>query len=85
MRDTSPKMIEKMHEMIQSKSPYERLLMGSSMYHLSKQIVMSSILKDYPDISKKELKLKVFERFYSTDFSKNKLEEILKHLDEHSK
>ena len=83
MNDTYPHIIAKLHEMIQTKTFLERIMMGSSAYQLSKQIVISSILNDHPDISRKELRRKIFERFYSSDFTKEKMEKILKHLDEH--
>lgn len=83
MNDTPPKITAMMQEMIQKKSPLERLLMASSSYQLSKQIVISSILKDYPDISQKDLRRKIFERYYSCDFTPIQLEKILIHLDAH--
>lgn len=81
MRDTSPKMMAKLQEMIEKKTPLERLQMSFSAYNLAKQLVICSILQENPNISKKNLRRKVFERFYSNDFSPEKMEKILNHLD----
>jgi hypothetical protein len=37
-----------------------------------------SIVKEYPQISQVELKIEVFKRFYKNDFSKEKMEDIIK-------
>lgn len=81
MNDTSPKMEEKMREMIRLKSPTERLQMGWSMYETSKLLVIYSIREDNPTISKSELRKEIFLRFYRDDFTLEQREKILAYLE----
>jgi len=80
MNDTSPQIAEKMRELIQKKTPEERLKMGCSMYDFSKQLVIHSILESQPGLSITELRRELFLRFYGNDFNPGKRQEILKHL-----
>ena len=82
MDDTSPEMLQKMHEMIQKKSPAERLKMGCSMYETSKYLVTLGILKNNPNISKKDLRKEIFLKFYGNDFNSEQSNKILKHLED---
>lgn len=68
MTDTTSKTADYLRELTRSKTPEERLRMGCSMYDLAKEIVVSSILEQDPDISFLELREKVFLRFYGSDF-----------------
>ena len=43
MHDTTHEITDKIFEMIQKKTPLERILMGSSMYETSKQLVIRAI------------------------------------------
>lgn len=56
MNDTTPEIVERMHEMIQEKSALERLEMGCSMHATSKKLIIRSILEDNPGISQKALR-----------------------------
>lgn len=80
MNDTSPKIEEKMRELIQKKTPEERLKMGCSMYDFSRRLVIHSILENRPGLSAEELRRELFLRFYGNDFSPQKLQEILEYL-----
>ncbi len=80
MRDTSPEMEEKMHEMIRLKSPIERLKMGASMYNTSKQLILRSILEKNPDISKTALRQELFLCFYGNDMDPVQRDAIIKHF-----
>ncbi len=80
MRDTSSEITNKMCEMIQRKSPLERLLMGCSMYETSKQLVIRAIVENNPQISTEELRREFFLRFYGLDFTLIKQEKIIQHL-----
>ena len=62
--------------MIMKRSGEERLLMGCSMYTAAKGIVKSSILAKNPDISDKEMKKKIFNRFYGLEFSEKQKKKI---------
>ncbi|MFC2049226.1 hypothetical protein ACFLR2_01010, partial [Chlamydiota bacterium] len=80
MRDTSPAMEEKMFEMIRQKTPYERALMGASMFETSKKLIISGILQDNPDISPAELRKELFLKFYGNDFTPKQSEKIIRYL-----
>lgn len=80
MRDTSPKMDEKMREMIRMKTPFERAQMGASMFETSKYLVTQSILRDNPHISPAELREQVFLKFYGDDLTSAQKEKIIRHI-----
>lgn len=80
MHDTSLAMDEKMRELIRAKTPLERLKMGSSMYETSRYLITRSILENNPSISKKDLRVELFLKFYKNDFSVEECERITKHL-----
>ena len=81
MRDTAPQVSQKMREMIQMKSPAERLRMGWSMYETSKYLVLRAIKENDPHISKLDLRKEFFLKFYGNDFDSVEREKILKHLE----
>ena len=81
MNDTSPKMAEKMWQMIQAKSPRERAQMGWSMYQTSKLLVIRAILEENPSISPSSLRKELFLRFYASDFTEPALSKILAHIE----
>ncbi len=64
MNDTTPEIAVKMREMFQKKTPAQRLMMGCSMYDFSKQLMVSSILRQKPGISLPALRRELFLRFY---------------------
>lgn len=81
MHDTSPEIEKMMSEMIQNKSPIERLKMGCSMYETSRYLVTQAIIESHPNISQTALKKEIFLKFYGNDFSAEKCEKILQHLE----
>lgn len=80
MNDTHPEIEKKFQEMLMKKSPQERLRMGCEMFDAAKQIVVSSLRQENPNISPAELRQKVFLRFYKDDFTPAQLEKILARL-----
>ncbi len=80
MNDTSPQMAQKVEELMEQKSPEERLRMGWSMHQASKYLVACAIRSESPNISQSELKKEIFLRFYGNDFSAAEKEKILEHL-----
>lgn len=83
MNDTSSKTAEKMHEMMQKKTPLERLIMGCSMYQTSKYLVTQGIIERHPNLSKAGLRREFFLRFYGDDFDPVRRDRIAKYLEEH--
>ena len=80
MKDTSKEFEVIFRNMIMRRSPEERLLMGSSMFDTAKQIVKSSIMEQYPKILPKEMKEKIFLRFYGTEFNEIDKKKIMSTL-----
>ena len=77
MKDTSFEMEEKVREIIRQKTPQERLEMASSMFALSRKLVIQAILRETPDISDSDLRLEFFVKFYGQDFEEEELQKIL--------
>ena len=80
MDDTSPEITKKMCEMMQKKSPFERVKMGCSMYETSKRLVIQSIRKNNPHFSAAELRQEIFLKFYGNDLPPIVLKKVIKHL-----
>ncbi len=81
MHDTPPEIYEKMSEMIQKKSPIERLKMGCSMYDTSKYLVTRFILENNPTISPIALRQEIFLKFYWDDFNAEQREKFIRSLE----
>lgn len=69
MKDTNPAIEEMFFNMMMARNGVERLRMGFEMYEMARKIVISSILKDNPEISEREMKIFLFNRFYENDLS----------------
>ena len=82
MNDTLPEIEIIFKKMIMSKSHEERLMMGCSMFDSAKKIVKSSITAKHPDLSNREMKKKVFLRFYGSEFNAFQKEKILSYLED---
>lgn len=80
MNDTDAKMNAKMMEMIQKKTSQERLAMGCSMFDFAKRLVVSSLLKDNPNLSPAMLRKELFLRFYGNDFDAKQRQKIIEYL-----
>jgi len=84
MDDTTPKMAQKMREMLQKKSPLERMMMGCSMHQTSRYLITRAILENNPNISSSSLRQEIFLKFYGNDFSPIQKKKILHYLDTHT-
>ena len=71
--DTNIKSEKLFHELLLQKSNEDRLTMGCSMFGTAKEIVAASILNENPNISKENLKKKIFIRFYGNEIDYNQL------------
>ena len=80
VNDTASAISDRIIKAMQAKEPAERLKMGCSMFDFSRQLVMSSILHQFPNISKTEMRRELFLRFYGSDFSSIEQKKIIKHL-----
>lgn len=76
MTDTPDFIYKKQFDIIFSKTPQERFLMGFEMIESVKRMVENSIRKESPSISDIDLRVAVFKRYYQNDFSPIQLEKI---------
>jgi hypothetical protein len=76
MTDTPDFIYKKQFEIIFSKTPQERFLMGFDMIESVKKMVENSIRQEIPTISDLDLRIAVFKRYYQNDFSPPQLEKI---------
>jgi len=80
MKDTPENIIQKQREIIHSKSPDERFMMGVEMINFGRMMVESSIRQSNPHISEIDLKVETFKRYYSQSFDPEEMNEIIKGL-----
>ncbi|TAD95033.1 MAG: hypothetical protein EAZ97_16105 [Bacteroidetes bacterium] len=64
MKDTSNFIHQKQMEIIFSKTPAERFMMGIEMCRTARQMVEAGIKRNQQNISKEELTYAVFKRYY---------------------
>ncbi|GAH99844.1 unnamed protein product [marine sediment metagenome] len=83
MNDTTIEMRKKQLEIIFSKTPKERFMLGVEIINSVRTIVENSIKLENPGISKIDLKIAVFKRYYSKDFSENELNKIILSMKEY--
>lgn len=76
MTDTPDFIYQKQFDIIFSKTPKERFLMGFEMIESVKRIVENSIRREKPAISDLDLRVAVFKRYYQNDFPPVQLEKI---------
>ncbi|TVQ89901.1 MAG: hypothetical protein EA393_06370 [Bacteroidetes bacterium] len=80
MQDTPEHIIQKQREIIHSKSPDERFMIGVEAINFGRKMVESSIRQSNPHISEIDLKVETFKRYYSQSFDPEELKKILEEL-----
>ena len=80
MKDTNSSMQKFYEEKLMQIAPEQRLRMGCSMFDAAKQLVISSIVAENPQISNQEIKRKIFLRFYGLELTKQQCEKILREI-----
>lgn len=80
MNATTPKITKELKKVIMSKSNTERFLIGCSINQAAREIVISSILSEYPNASHAIMRRELFLRFYKNDFDTKTRTRIVKHL-----
>jgi hypothetical protein len=78
MDDTSPAIRDLLRKRYAAMTGNERLLLGFKSCETAKQIVLSSFPKG---LSKKEIRIRLFLRYYSNDFSDLDKQKIIKHFE----
>jgi len=77
MLDTLPEIQDKLDGIYKTKSGEEKLLIAFQMYETAKKMAVASFPKN---LSKKELRKKLFMRFYGDDFKDDEIKKILSRL-----
>ena len=80
MNDTSPKAADDYERIIMACSPEERLRMGCSMFDTAKELVKMAVLDQNRNADSKEIKRKIFLRFYGQEFDEAQKRKILECL-----
>jgi len=80
MQDTPEYIIQKQREIIHSKSPDERFMIGVEAINFGRMMVESSIRQNNPQISEIDLKIETFKRCYSQSFDPAELTKIINEL-----
>jgi len=80
MNDTPPEVAAFFQKLLMAKSGQERLEMGFSMFNMAREQVLASISRDHPDADEKEIRKRIFLRYYENDFSPEEQEKILKQI-----
>ena len=84
MNDTSPEIETLWLDMWKKTTPAQRVRMGSNMFSAAKELAMAGIRKEMGYDDSKEMRRRLFIRFYGTDFTPEETERILSHLDKFS-
>lgn len=77
MKDTTKQILEMQRKMVHSKTEEERSMMGAEMIDSVYEMVKNQIIEQEPDLSKNEIRAKIFLRLYQNDFSKQQKEKIV--------
>jgi len=80
MNDTPEHVRKIQYDIIMSKTPEERFMMGIGMMDDVRRMVEGSIREQNPGISEIDLKVAVFKRYYSKDFSAGELNNIIESM-----
>jgi hypothetical protein len=80
MNDTPDHVRKIQYDIILSKTPEERFLMGIEMMEDVRRMVEGSIREQNSGISDIDLKIAVFKRYYSKDFSPARLDDIVQSM-----
>ena len=81
MTDTSPEMNARYLEMWRKIAPAERMRMGCEMFSAAKELAMAGIRRELGRDDPREMRRRLFVRFYGADFTPEETERILRHLD----
>ncbi len=76
MLDTTNQIRKKQLEIIFSKTPSERFLIGADLIDFGYRLVENSIKQASPNISDSELRMEIFMRCYSRFFSEEEIQKI---------
>jgi hypothetical protein len=84
MLDTKPEIQKKQLEIILAKTPEERFIIGAETIDFGRKAVESSIRQANPEILEVELKIAIFNRYYSSYFSVEEKQRIIDSIKKHN-
>ena len=67
--DTSPDVERRFEALLARRSGSDRVRMACDMFDLARALVIANIRAGEPDIGDRELRVKIFERLYASDFT----------------
>jgi len=76
MIDTPPHIKQKQLEIILSKTPQERFMIGAELIDFGRELVKSSIMQRNPGITGIDLDIAVFRRNYTAIYKPDQIEKI---------
>ena len=71
MNDTPPDVAEAFTALVMQRSEGERAMITFEMFDLARALMTADIRTRYPGITDDELRVKIFERTYGSDFSED--------------
>ena len=71
MNDTPPDVAEAFTALVMQRSEGERAMITFEMFDLARALMTADIRARYPGITDDELRVKIFERTYGSDFSED--------------
>ncbi len=77
MQDTTPEMRKKQYEIVFQMSETQRFAEGIKMIQMGRMIVENSLKEQNPQITDLEIRIAIFKRYYSRDFSKQEIDNIV--------
>lgn len=80
MHDTPKEIQQKVTEMMQARTPTERLLMLSDMFNAGRELMLANIREEKPGLTPKEIRGELFRRMYGNEFSAEEQEKICARL-----
>lgn len=80
LKDTSVLMEKKMQELASQKSGVEKLRMSFSMYEFSRGLIEAAITRQFPHLTDREKRQKIFMTYYADNLAPEVQKKILEWL-----
>ena len=80
MNDTPADVDKAFTALLMQRSPSDRAMMAFEMFDMARALMTADIRAHHPGISEVELRVKIFERTYRSDFSDTERARIVAHI-----
>lgn len=80
MNDTAPEVAERYRTLLMRRSGSDRLRMACEMFECARQLMIAHIKAEHPNLTDAELRVKIFERTYGSDFAPDERDRIAARL-----